>query len=280
MKRLGVFGMLAWLASGVPAATQGRGPVFEVASIKPSQAGGQGRGFGVTPGGQFMAQGSNVADLVAIAYGARLPLRRFQVTGGPGWIDTDRFDISANSPIAAPQPEQISAMIRALLVDRFKLVAREETKEAPIYLLNLARSDGQLGPKLKRSGFTCYVPGAPPPPEARQCAFRVGYGVLTGRGVPMQTLAYSIQNFYGIGRLVVDRTGLTGGYDMDMEWAPLTQFRQPGNLDPPADAADRPVNAGPTIFVALKDQLGLSLDSSRGPVPTVAIERVEKPTPD
>ena len=132
-------------------------------------------------------------------------------------------------------------MIRTLLIERFKLVAREETKDAPIYVLNLARQDRQLGPKLKPSGYTCFV-GPPPEPGAvpNNCVFRVGYGVLTGRGVPMPTLAYSIQNFYGIGRLVVDRTGLTGGYDMDMEWAPLTQFRQPGNLDPPSDAADRP----------------------------------------
>jgi uncharacterized protein (TIGR03435 family) len=256
---------------------QARGAAFEVASIKPSQGGGRGRGFGLTPGGQFMAQSANVADLIAIAYGVRLPLRRFQITGGPGWIDTDRFDISANSPIAAPEPEQLSAMIRALLVERFKLVAREETRDAPIYLLNRVRSDGQLGPKLKPSGYTCFI-GPVPDADRDKCVFNVGYGVLTGRGVPMATLAYSVQNFYGIGRLVVDQTRLTGGYDMDMEWAPLTQFRQPGNLDPPPDAADRPVNAGPTIFVALKDQLGLSLDASRGPVPTVVIERLEKPS--
>jgi uncharacterized protein (TIGR03435 family) len=67
---------------------------------------------------------------------------------------------------------------------------------------------------------------------------------------------------------------------MDMEWAPLVQFRQPGNLDPPADAADRPVNAGSTIFVALQEQLGLRLDSQRGPVPLVVIERAETPTTD
>jgi uncharacterized protein (TIGR03435 family) len=256
-----------------------RQPAFEVASVKPSQGGGPGRGFGVTPAGQFMAQSMTVADLVGVAYGKNLPLRRFQIAGGPGWIDSDRFDIAANSPIAAPTPEQVGAMIRALLIERFKLVAREETKDAPIYVLNLARQDRQFGPKLKPSGYTCFV-GPEPPADPSNCVFRVGYGVLTGRGVPMPTLAYSIQNFYGIGRLVVDRTGLAGGYDMDMEWAPLTQFRQLGNLDPPADAADRPVNSGPTIFIALKDQLGLSLDSSRGPVTAVVIERIEKPTPD
>ena len=270
----------ACVAVGIELHAQ-RQPAFEVASVKPSQPGGRGRGFGVTPAGQFMAQGMNAADLIGIAYGGSLPLRRFQITGGPGWVDSDRFDIVANSPVAAPTPEQTRVMIRALLIDRFKLIAKEETKDAPIYLLNLARRDGPPGPKLKPSGYTCFEGPTPMPDADRdKCVFNVGYGVLTARGVSMPTLAYTLQNFYGIGRLVVDRTGLKGGYDMDMEWAPLTQFRQPGNLDPPADAADRPVNAGPTIFVALKDQLGLSLDSSRGPVPTIAIESIEKPTPN
>jgi uncharacterized protein (TIGR03435 family) len=96
----------------------------------------------------------------------------------------------------------------------------------------------------------------------------------------MEQLAVSIANFYGIGRLVVDRTGLTGKFDMDMEWAPMTQFRQPGNLDPPPDFADRTMNNLPTLFAALKEQLGLELEPARGPVPTVIIERVERPSQD
>ena len=280
MKRLASALLVCLLAPGAHA----QGPVvaFEVASIKPSAPGGPRGGFGMAPNGRFMAHGATLAELITLGYSTGLPLRRFQVTGGLAWLDTDRFDIEATSSLATPTPAQSMRMIRALLVERFKLVAREETTDAPIYVLNLARSDGQLGPKMKRSANTCFAPSAPPPsPEdAAKCVYNIGYGVLTARGVPMQTLAYSIQNFYGIGRLVVDHTGLPGGYDMDMEWAPMTQFRQPGNLDPPADAAERPVNSGPTIFVALREQLGLSLDAARGPMPTVVIERVEKPTPD
>jgi len=275
-------GLLA--APGAGAQTAGTG--FEVASIKPSRPDAPRGGFGIMPGGRFQAEGVTLADLATIAYSEGVPIRRFQVTGGPGWMDTDRFDIVAKTGSDAPPAgPQMAAMIRSLLVERFKIVARKETKDAPIYVLGLAR-DGQLGPKLKRSSLRCPAPGEGPPPPSeaealrQQCVYRVGYGVLTGRGVTLSQLAYSIANFYGIGRLVVDRTGLAGGYDMDMEWAPLTQFRQPGNLDPPADAADRPVNAGPTIFVALRDQLGLSLEPSRGPVPTVVIERAEKPTLD
>ena len=264
-----------------PAVAQTSGPAFEVASIKPSQA-ARLQGFGITPGGQFTAQGASVADLIGVAYGMRIPLRRFQITGGPGWIDSDRFDITAKSTVAPPTPEQVGLLIRSLLVERFKLVAREETRDAPIYLLKMARSDGQLGPKMTRSSlpFMCFQAGAPPPPpeEMAKCVYNIGYGVLKARGVPVQTLAFSIPNFYGIGRQVVDQTGLAGGYDMDMEWAPMTQFIQPGNLAPPPDAADRPVNNGPSIFIALREQLGLTLEPSRGPVPMLVIERVEKPS--
>src|SRR6185436_17238940 len=275
-----VFVFLAGLVASA-AVAQTPGPTFEVASIKPSQA-ARLQGFAITPGGQFTAQGANVADLIGIAYGMRVPLRRFQITGGPGWIDSDRFDIQAKSTVVSPTPEQVGLLIRSLLVERFKLAAREETRDAAIYELKLARSDGQLGPKMTRSSlpFTCFQAGAPPPPpeQMAQCVYNVGYGVLKARGVPVQTLAFSIPNFYGIGRQVVDRTGLTGGYDMDMEWAPMTQFIQPGNLAPPPDAADRPVNNGPSIFIALREQLGLTLEPSRGPVPMIVIDRVEKPS--
>jgi len=165
-------------------------------------------------------------------------------------------------------------------------VVREETKEAPIYVLSMASRDGLLGPKLRRApAVLCPEPGsAPPPPppgaEPPRCDYRIGYGTLTGRGVTIKSLSVSIANFYGIGRLVEDRTGLTGGFDMDMEWAPLTQFRQPGNLDPPPDFADRPVNALPTIFVALREQLGLALEPGRGQVRSIVIERTERPAPD
>lgn len=263
------------------------GPAFDVASVKPNKSGNRG-GIGILPGGQLRADSATLAELIAVSYGRTIPLYRFQVVGGPDWIDTDRFDVvakaegSAGPGTPAPSPEQMSLMIRKLLAERFKLAAHEESKEAPIYVLSLAKSDGTLGPRLRRGTFTCPEPGAPPPPSApgNQCLYNVGYGVLTARGIPISRLALSLANFYGIGRLVVDRTGLTGSFDMDMEWAPLVQFRQPGTLDPPADAADRPVNAGPTIFSALQEQLGLKMDSQRGPVPIVVVDRAEKPTVD
>jgi uncharacterized protein (TIGR03435 family) len=131
----------------------------------------------------------------------------------------------------------------------------------------------------------CPEPGSPPPPppsgpDAPRCDYRIGYGTLVGRGVSIKSLSQSMANFYGVGRVIVDKTGLSGGFDMDMEWAPMTQFRQPGNLDPPPDFADRAVNNLPTLFVALKEQLGLALEPDRGPVRSIVIERVERPSPD
>jgi len=257
---------------------------FEVASVKPSQPGAQRGpiGFG---GERLVVTAWTLPELMVLVYGQEAPLYRFQISGGPDWLDRERFDITATvDPSRAATLGQ--DMMKALLVERFKLVVREETKEAPIYVLSMASRDGQLGPKLRRApAVLCPEPGsAPPPPppgaEPVRCDYRIGYGTLTGRGVTIKSLSASMANFYGIGRLVEDRTGLTGGFDMDMEWAPLTQFRQPGNLDPPPDFADRPVNALPTIFVALREQLGLALEPGRGPVRSIVIERAERPTPD
>lgn len=284
------FSLLVIVCSGLlltaPLRAQ-NGPTFEVASVKPSPPDARRGpiGFG---GERLTVTAWTLPEVMTLAYGQGLALYRFQISGGPDWLDRERFDITATidekSVAKAPNSTLLLDMLKALLAERFKLAVREETKEAPIYLLTLASRDGQLGPKLRRSTYPCPEPGGPPPspdPERQKnCMASIGYGTLTGRGMPMEQLALSIANFYGIGRLVVDRTGLSGRFDMDMEWAPMTQFRQPGNLDPPPDFADRSVNALPTLFVALKEQLGLALEPGRGPVPSIVIERAEHPTPD
>ncbi|HET9268718.1 MAG TPA: TIGR03435 family protein [Vicinamibacterales bacterium] len=261
-------------------------PTFEVASVKPSQPGAQRGpiGFG---GERVNVTAWTLPELMTLAYAQGTSLYRFQITGGPDWLDRERFDITATvdpSKVSAPNPNLLQAMLRTLLAERFKLAVRQETKEAPIYALTLASRDGLPGPKLRRTTYPCPQPGGPSPPpdpeRQKNCSSRIGYGTLTGRGMTVEQLAMSMANFYGIGRIVVDRTGLTGMFDMDMEWAPMTQFRQPGNLDPPPDFADRAVNNLPTLFVALREQLGLALEPDHGPVRSIVIERVERPTPD
>jgi len=285
------FRLLAIVFSGLLLTTHLHGQnalTFEVASVKPSPPDARRGPIGFA-GQRLNVTAWTLPELMTLAYaqGGVVPLYRFQITGGPEWLDRERFDITATideAKLRESSPSVLQDLLQGLLADRFKLLVREETKDGPIYELTLASRDGQLGPKLRRSTYACPEPGAPPPspdPERQKnCSSSIGYGTLVGRGMPIQQLALSMANFYGIGRLVVDRTGLTGRFDMDMEWAPLTQFRQPGNLDPPPDFADRAVNNLPTLFVALKEQLGLALEPGRGPVRSMVIERVERPSPD
>jgi len=240
-------------------------PTFDVASIKPSARDTQrGGGFGMSPSGLFQVQGISLAQLIQAAYSDGRPFYRFQLTGGPDWLDSARFDITASSTVRNATPAQTMAIVKAILIERFKLVVRQQTADAPIYILTLASKDGSLGPKMRKSSLTCPGP---------LCDFKLNPGTLTARGLTTERLAFSMANFSGLGRLIVDRTGLTGGYDMDMEWTPMT--REAGNPDLQASPSD-----GLSIFTALREQLGLKLESSRGPVPMLVIDHVEKPTPD
>jgi uncharacterized protein (TIGR03435 family) len=232
------------------AASFAQTPAFEVASVKPSAPDTpRGGGFGMSPSGLFQVQGLSLAELIQAAYSGGRPFYRFQLTGGPDWLDSARFDITASSTVRNATPAQTMAIVKAILTERFKLVVRPQTTEAPIYILTLANKDGSLGPRMRKSSLTC--PGA-------GCDFKINPGTLTARGLTTDRLAFSMANFSGLGRLIVDRTGLTGGYDMDLEWTPASDEL--------------------SIFTALREQLGLKLESSRGPVPTLVIERAEKPS--
>jgi len=259
-----VLGVLGVLGGG---ASFAQTPTFEVASVKLSAPDTQrGGGFGMSPSGLFQVQGLSLAQLIQAAYSDGRPFNRFQLTGGPDWLDSARFDITASSTVRNATPAQTMAIVKAILVERFKLVIRQQTTEAPIYILTLANKDGSLGPRMRKSSLTCPGPG---------CDFKLNPGTLAARGLTTDRLAFSMANFSGLGRLIVDRTGLMGGYDMDMEWTPMTRLPPAGNLDPQANA---PASDEASILTALREQLGLKLESSRGPVPMLVIERVEKPS--
>jgi uncharacterized protein (TIGR03435 family) len=162
-------------------------------------------------------------------------------------------------------------MVRTLLADRFKLAVHHETRELPIYALLLARNDGRLGPKLQPS--TC-VAGRRPPGDAtaQPCGFRPGPGIFVSGGVPIAMLATFVSS--AVRRSVVDRTGLDGNFDIDLHWLPDNSPLGPQPDTPPPDPG------GPSIFTALQEQLGLKLESTRGPVDVLVIDHVEQPTPD
>ena len=260
---------------------------FEVASVKRNTS-GEVRGFtSVMPGGRF--EGRNVSLRTLVRYAFQLP--DHQVVGGPAWADSDRFDVAgtpapagvSGSQPASPRASQ--AMLRTLLRDRFKLATRTETRELPIYALRTARDDRRLGPQLRSSGPDCKEPAPPaigvPAAGPPACAVSGGFGRLTGHGGSMLQLAAALVPH--VGRPVSDETALPGRFDLDLRWTP-------DQLPPraPGTPADQPLivngNAidpnGPSIFTAVREQLGLTLASARGPVHVLVIDAAEPPAAD
>jgi bla regulator protein blaR1 len=253
---------------------------FEVISIKPSDPSAQLR-VGMIPGRMDLV-GVPVRVVAALV----LPLRR--VFGWPDGIDTERYTISAKMPDGAPQAAQQVA-IRNLLKDRFKLVTHQETRELPVYNLVLARSDGRLGPALKESSAECQAVAreylqalrqgaptqAPPAAVARCTSSQPGIGMFTMNGASLGALVNLLPQF--VERQVIDRTGLTGIYDLTLKWTPEAIPSLIGLPQAPLPPADPDV---PNIFTAVQEQLGLKLEAGRGPVEVVVIDHIEKPTFD
>ena len=253
---------LSWvmLSAQAPIATS-VDMAFEVASIKPNRSGGTNSS---TSGRASSFTASNVTARELIIYAYRL--RPFQLDGGPGWIRSDRFDVQARPPENATDNR---AMTRALLRDRFKLVAHTETRQEQVYALVLARPDGRLGSQLKASTLNC---ATSQPGVASPCGTNTSVndtvGRMTGTGQSMESLVTALGGF-GLSRMVLDRTGLKGQFDFELRWTP-------DNLRAPAGQA----NDAPSIFAALQEQLGLRLESQRGPVEFLIVDTIEQPTPD
>jgi uncharacterized protein (TIGR03435 family) len=259
-------------------------PSFEVATVKPNKpdASGQLRvGIGFEPG-RFVAMAVTLKQLIALAYN----VRDMQVSGGPSWVDSERFDVNAKEEDAdaaaleklppEQRSEQLRLRVQSLLADRFKLTLRHETKDFPIYALVVAKN----GPKLQESkpGGTA-IKGPDGRPAGGQQMMRMGPGELNAQGIPMESLARLLSQ--QLGRTVVDKTGLKGNYDFTLQWAPeqgraaMIQGPPPG---PGTVAAPPPESSGPSIFTAIQEQLGLKLESQKGPVENLVIDHVEKPS--
>jgi bla regulator protein blaR1 len=264
----------------IPAQLPPAAITFEVASVRPNNSGSIAMDTGQPfKGGRYTATNVALRNLVALAYGVPVA----QVAGGPEWIGQatvdrrfiggDRFDIAGTLPQGV-SASQVPGMLRALLADRFKLVTHNETREVPMYALVLARNDGRLGPQLRKAALDCdsavaagvVIPAAKPG-ERGLCASEIG-GEILGRGQRLSVLARNLSLFAG--RSVVDKTGLTGGFDFDLRFPELIT---------------RPEDKGPAggeltngILPALQDQLGLKLDSIRGNLEFVVIDSVAHPT--
>jgi len=253
---------------------------FEVASIKRNASGDPNASVRIQPGGQMTVSNNSLYNLIRNAYGTQ----RFEMVPGPNlpsWIDSDRWDILAKTPAGAPEvQEQMQLRLRSLLEDRFKLKARREMREMPIYELVIARADGQLGPQIKKSGDECAAQGrareagvTPPPlPPGAFCGTRTNNGTVSVKGVPLSNF---VRNLGGMtGRFVIDKTGLAGPYDLDLQWTP-----------DPASAGAVPqgqpgLGDGASLFAAIQEQLGLRLEAKKAPVEVLVIESAERPTED
>src|SRR6185312_1651894 len=228
---------------------------FEAASIKPSAPTAVGSTYDYQTGGGLRVRNGTLGGLIESAY----DVRDFQIAGGPGWLDTDRFDVIARSESGRPAPSRdedtktTRTKLQALLADRFHLIVHRETREHAEYALTVGRD----GPRL-----AVVPPGtAPRPPTGIQSAS----GHLVGRQATMAQLVFALSR--RLGQPVVDSTGLRERYDFEMTWAELDA------------AADRASDA-PSIFTAIQEQLGLKLESIKGPVDTIVVDRAEPPTPD
>lgn len=167
-------------------------------------------------------------------------------------------------------------MIRSLLAERFHLVVHRETRPLPVYALQQVRADGRLGPQLHLSSADCVAIAASrqatPSADARpQCGVRANGGHMVAGGLPLAQLATLLSTL--VDRVVVDRTGLTGTFDFELNWTP---DRAPQRPD--ASASSSPDN--PSIFTALREQLGLKLESSKAATDVFVIDHVEQPTRD
>jgi bla regulator protein blaR1 len=229
-------------------------PKFEVASIKPADPSARGFRIQTAPGGRYIATGVTVKFLIAQAYG----VRDFQISGGPGWIDSLGYEINAKAESGTEsKPGEMGMRLQGLLADRFQLKLTRETKELPIYALVIAKGGSKLKENSTEGGMS------------------MGRGKLTGTGMVIGSVVNALSQ--QLGRTVVDKTGLTGNYDFKLEWTPDLGQQQPGAKEI-GGTETAPPDSGPTIFTALQEQLGLKLESTKGPVEILVIDRVEKPT--
>lgn len=288
-------------APAAPAAAQN----FEVASIKPSNPNPTGP-LGAIPMvlpalGRLTAQNVTLRMLVMTAYN-RQP---FEIVGGPAWWNQNKYDITAKAEDGTAKLDDMRLMIRGLLADRFKLKAHTETREMPTYALVLARGDGKLGPKMKPSTDTCPdykeqqqkmleaiakggisalqgmlgKPGENKPCSVTQIPPSADNPALgfkaTGQSIEMLvTLLTQLSR-----RPVVNKTGLTGPYDFELTISLQTLaaiYQELGvTLPLPPNMPE-----GPALMTTVQEDLGLKLDSQRGPSEVLVVDSAEMPMPD
>ena len=271
---------LAWLFALIiaaaicpPLAAQQAAPAFEVASIRPSAADPRADDASeIQPSGQFLVLNMTLDDLVRGVF----EVQRHELVLGervPSWFASQRWNIVGKGPpitdVAAQGP-LLRTMMRNLLIERFKLVTRREVRDTPVYALVLAGPDRRLGPQMRPSSANCAAllaafkaTGARQTPDSPVCGLRNERARIWGTGVPMREFTRLLS--LTAGRPVVDATGLSGSFDLDMKFT----------RDDAADPA-----GGASLFTAVQEQLGLKLEPARRPIDVLVIESAERAASD
>jgi uncharacterized protein (TIGR03435 family) len=252
-----------------------------VASVKPNTSGSGMISIRPPVGGRFTATNARLKMLIGLAYN----VKNFEISGGPGWIDSEGYDISAKAADGNTSLDQLRPMLQTLLEDRFKLMVHREKKEMPVYALMFAKNGSKL-PEAKDGGCVKFGPDSPPPPPPAPgqlppilCGgFLRAPNLLQAGKVDMKQLVNVLSDV--LGRPVIDKTGYTGTFDVKLEFSPEGTSFGGGPLGggglaliggpPPGD------DSKPSIFTALQDQLGLKLESQKGPGEILIIDHAEK----
>ena len=265
-------------------------PRFEVASVKRNMSCGGRRGGGGAPTpGRLNMECATLQTLIENAYyifadGVSMNRKSIEISGGPGWILSDTYDISAKAEDSAPFTKMAGPMMQALLEERFKLELRHQSKEGPVYFLTVAKSGSKLESTKEGSCVTVDinrppipVPGQPKPVRcgSQGTSFKDGIVTMSWRGTTMELLANEAALTRVVGRPIIDKTGLSGQFDIHLEFTPDTSAPVvSGEAAAPSMPATR---VGPSISEALQ-QLGLRLEPGKGSVEILVIDHLERPS--
>lgn len=249
----------AWALPAPPRSMAADAPTtFDVVSIRPSNPDAPGKLFTVK-GRQVLTINTTLADLITMAYN----IHTRQISGGPAWMESDKFDVTGQPQAeGTPSTEQLRALIKSMLADRFKLAVHTEKRELPAYAIVV----GNNGPKLTRNDTN---------PNGLPSLLFKGLGMLPAVNASMDDFARVLQQAV-LDRPVVNRTNLPGRFDFTLNWTPdESQFRSIGVRVPPPPADG---SGPPGLFTAVQEQLGLRIESTNAPADVIVIDRVEKPS--
>lgn len=251
---------IKFLAIAVSAVTcLAQSPVFDVVSIKPNNTVPNIVETPPLKGGRLNFSHASLRDMVRIAYN----VRTLQIAGGPQWMATDRYDVNATTTELSVSEDRYRFMLQNMLQDRFHVSAHRETRQTEIYGLVTAKN----GPKLSQGA--CDANAAPGPNSVRCGSANIGPNQMIAKSITTATLANLLTNM--VGRPVADKTGLSGTWDIHLDFScESTTF-----TCAPAANAD---TATASIYTALQDQLGLRLESQKGPMEFLVVDHAEKPS--